>query len=1447
MLCSARCGKDDVICFLDTGASISLVSLTYVKSLGPAVVVKPTSVKLKSFSNDTIPALGQVELQLDLADTRITGTFIVTQSMSSEFLVGMELMQQGEINIDMANGRISTKHGFADLLAQRPPCTPSKIRCLKAVTIPANSVYHMMAKVKGIQQSREYTGYVDPYNNLLRSTGIMVAAIAVQTERGQVPIKCINLSDEPVTLRKGNLVGYLRESITMDREVKGVRVAKITVLPNTTENPKVTSQSEDGSHKGSWTPESLFESLRVGEINLKPEEKARLKDILWEHKEAFSMHDNDLGTCTIWEADLNLKKDAEPQWVPSIPVAYKQRPFMAEELKRKEAAGVIEQCTSPSPWNSRVFLVRKPKSNKPDSYRFVADMRAVNSQCLPDSYELPNVNNVMEAVAGCSLYSTFDLSQSFHQLKYSERSKPITAFTAFNGIRYWFARMIMGHRNSSAIFTRMMNKLLANVPVEHLVYFLDDLLLASHDVTTHLTNLEMILRRFTKANLKLSPSKCNFLKKEVQFVGLTLNQHGVKINDDRVSALQNIKEPRNVKETQKVLRFFGYNRKFIRHYAAITGCLYKLLKKDQKFVWTDECQHAFDTLKKAVMDCTSLCLPDVEDPLNSYEVTVDGSNKGMGATLSQIINAERRTVAFYSKVLPSHKRQWGQTKIEFTTMVNALEHWQLYLRGTTFTVVTDCLDLLNLDTIFLKNNSTMYRKLQTLAKYNFVIRHISGEENHVADFLSRYLYENRMVEQGTQTEECLIPTPVPLKINSVITEEGGDLEQLIPQQFFTEQNPSLEATSPSPSTPADEQATSSPISKICTCTPKEPANTKDHDVHDVRAIQVTDGLIDAPIVQDLAALRKGQEEDLVLRDVKSWLIAGVKPSSIQHTRVPPDLVRYWKQFSLLEMKEDIIRRKWVKVDRTSNELTTEALLIAVPEAMRLQTMMLSHSSLLNMHPGVEESMRKCRQHFYWPKMEDDLKIYIGSCTVCAQNKQTTAYLKAPLKHIVVHSFNDAISIDHIVPSREAKTPRRNRYILSITDVFTGFVTAVPVKSQESKATIEALIQHWVLRNGMPKEILADNHPGFTSKFFNAVLRAFNIKSTHGTAYKCSSTSKAERSNKRLNQALRVTLTEGQLKNWDLYLDYVCFALNGMKSRHTGYSANFLRYGCELNTPLSLLMDDEQPSLDLRTPHGRAAHEIHSRMRGIIARARKHAALDYASTDNTYNRKLQGPYFEENSWCLLLIECPKHKFSQRWRGPYQVKKVINQHLYVVSIADGQEKVVNIGKMKHYKYSQYSPAHVQVNPSKTTTAVSRHTQLPSETTQDNEGASSRGITVVVPHQPTLTTERRPPPFTIVNTTAHNAGTRGPVLEEAEQHEAESQQEDLALPLGERTRTQEHELSLGVESQSPEASSRGSDDDVTLTDDDSEIDEQETDTGQIRESYSLRPVRRDVAYPK
>ena len=260
-----------------------------------------------------------------------------------------------------------------------------------------------------------------------------------------------------------------------------------------------------------------------------------------------------------------------------------------------------------------------------------------------------------------------------------------------------------------------MVKLLDGVPIEHLVYFVDDLLLASNDVDKHLDYLAAILSRLQDANLKLTPGKCHFLKKEVKFVGLTLSDKGVRINDERIKALSALQPPTTVKEVQKVLGFFGYNRKFIKGYAEITKPIYDLLNKGRKFYWSEECEESFERLKAAVSKNVILHFPDVEDPLNSYEVTIDGSQMGYGGTLSQIVRGERHIVAYFSKSIPKHKKEWGQTKIEFEAMYQAIIHWAHFLRGCKFTVITDCQSLLSMDKIFAKTNATMHRKLQSLA------------------------------------------------------------------------------------------------------------------------------------------------------------------------------------------------------------------------------------------------------------------------------------------------------------------------------------------------------------------------------------------------------------------------------------------------------------------------------------------------------------------------------------------------------------------------------------------------------------------------------------------------------------------------------------------------------------------------------------------------------------
>ncbi len=107
-------------------------------------------------------------------------------------------------------------------------------------------------------------------------------------------------------------------------------------------------------------------------------------------------------------------------------------------------------------------------------------------------------------------------------------------------------------------------------------------------------------------------------------------------------------------------------------------------------------------------------------------------------------------------------------------------------------------------------------------------------------------------------------------------------------------------------------------------------------------------------------------------------------------------------------------------------------------------------------------------------MQEELKLYIGICISCGQAKQPQAYLKAPLQHILCYNFGDGVEIDHIIPQKEGKTPRGFRYILTITDIFSGYVTLVPMKKMTADANIRAIIHRWVLRHGCPCTVFCDN-------------------------------------------------------------------------------------------------------------------------------------------------------------------------------------------------------------------------------------------------------------------------------------------------------------------------------------------------------------------------------------
>ena len=1335
------------------------MSNSFVWSAGLSSEVCPSTVQLSSFTNNTIEVCGELKLDVTIGMLSTQHTYIVADMEETDFLIGADFLRLYSIKIDMGNSRMQAPNiepiEFLRLHQPQPKTRVNRIqvRLPKAITLEANSVTHIVAKLENNKLFRggtctsntTFSGVLEPRDKLVDSLGVIIPRTAVLSEGKHVPMQMVNMTDERVTVFKNTRVAVFEPSVTAP--LSGVNAVKCD-SPNPKLDKKVPSLARPAAPLTTgWEKSGLVGALRVQEMDITDAQKKQVEDLVWKYQSVFSHHKNDIGTCNMFEGTIDLKTDHTPQWVPSRPIAYKHRGIVEEELQNLLEADVIEECTERSNWNSPVFLVAKP--GQPGKYRWVADMRAVNTQTLPDNYELPNINRVVDKIGGCKLYSTFDLSQSFHQVNYDQKSRKVTAFSC-NDKRYWYKKMVMGHCNSAQQFSRCMAMLLADVPFDQLVAFLDDLLLASDDVESHLFRLEYVLQRFKDANMKLTPNKCHFLKAEVKYVGLTISEAGLRITDDRIAAVKALQAPTTIKEVQSVLGFFNYNRKFVPKFAALAKPIYDLLGNGKGFQWSKECQTAFEDIKEEIANAITLSFPDLDDPLDSYQVKLDASNRGLGAELTQIVKGERRTIAFFSQKVPKHKREWGQTKLEFLAMLTSIEHWRIYLKGAKrFTVITDCASLLNLDTIFSKVNPTLVRKLQRLGEYQFDIEHISGKNNSVADFLSRYMYASKGKDQTTQTEAPLacvaetesefstrispisvpepIHTPHHAKTSQVNPE---DTEMILPGYLFDMEHRKTQDTDVNRIVISHEEPSSVPKYCHCVSTPENVA---------VNAITPSCSTGDATGSHspDLSTLtpnrfKELQAADPILSEVLSWVRNGSRPQTLQALRTPKELAAYWKQYSLLRVEEGILRRKWVDAKAQS-----ESMLIVVPGALQEEVMELSHSTLLTAHPGAENSRGICLKHFYWYGMKEDFELFVAACTTCGRAKPPQAYLKAPLKHIMVHRFNDALVIDHIVPDKLGTTRSGNRYILSITDMWSGYVVAVPAKTQTAEETIRIILHRWVLLYGCPGEIISDCAPGFGANFFNTVLKAFGCQPRKGLPYKCNSTSKAERTNKRLNQALRVSLTEVQIPIWDVYLDYVCFALNSLKSRHTGFTANRLVFGRELNTPLSIILQNQE-AMDhttAQTSYGKAAYALHNDVKRIAHRVRKNANTDFKYADTCHEKSLHGPYFKVGDLCYTFVECPAHKFSYRWRGPFEVKKVINDHLYVVRLEGGEDKVCSISKLKHFK------ARERTMP--VATSLSTHVSPPATTPDPAPIASP----VVAPVATPVATPVRP-----VSTSAH-----------------------------------------------------------------------------------------------
>lgn len=126
-------------------------------------------------------------------------------------------------------------------------------------------------------------------------------------------------------------------------------------------------------------------------------------------------------------------------------------------------------------------------------------------------------------------------------------------------------------------------------------------------------------------------------------MGHVVSSEGIAPNEDKISAVKDFPHPHNVKTVRSFLGLANYYCRFVKDFAKIAAPLNQLLRKDHKFVWTAQCEEAFQALKAALISAPILAFPDFSEIFHLY---VDASNEGIGATLGQIQNGKEVAIAY---------------------------------------------------------------------------------------------------------------------------------------------------------------------------------------------------------------------------------------------------------------------------------------------------------------------------------------------------------------------------------------------------------------------------------------------------------------------------------------------------------------------------------------------------------------------------------------------------------------------------------------------------------------------------------------------------------------------------------------------------------------------------------------------------------------------------------
>ena len=221
--------------------------------------------------------------------------------------------------------------------------------------------------------------------------------------------------------------------------------------------------------------------------------------------------------------------------------------------------------------------------------------------------------------------------------------------------------MPFGLKGAPTTFQRLMDSVLLGIQGIRCFVYMDDLVGYATRLQEHINKPQEIFQRLRDHNIKLQPGKCNFLRKEVCYLGHLITDSGIKPNPENVKAVLDFSTPAKVKHVRPFLGLVEYYKRFIPNFSKIAASLNNLLKKNTEFKWSYNCENSFQVLKKIITQPPILQYPNFSEP---FILTTDASTNALGAVLSQGNIGHDLPIAFASRTLNKAETNYSTTERE---------------------------------------------------------------------------------------------------------------------------------------------------------------------------------------------------------------------------------------------------------------------------------------------------------------------------------------------------------------------------------------------------------------------------------------------------------------------------------------------------------------------------------------------------------------------------------------------------------------------------------------------------------------------------------------------------------------------------------------------------------------------------------------------------------------